>query len=104
VCELLVPVITTLYVPEVEELKVQVDVELPLAGRGDGEGVAQATDSPVDGAITVDRATVPGEPPTLVSVTVEDPVDPETKLTGPVADIEKSPVVGPDSKITTKLE
>ena len=95
VCEsgLLVSVRMTVYVPSVDEMKVQTEpVELPedkvtLVGE-------QKTTSPIDGFTDSVRSIVPANPPRLVKVTVEVPFAPDWKPTvAGLAEAEKSTTV-----------
>ena len=69
-----------MYVPRVEELKVHVEEADPPDVKETTEGLQDAL-RPVDGLIDCERLTLPANPPRLVNVTVEVPLDPVGKFT-----------------------
>ncbi len=76
----LIDVIVTVYVPWVDELKVQVEVAEPPDVRETLLGVQDA-ERPVDGFAVSERATLPAKPPRLINVTVDVPFEPDWKPT-----------------------
>jgi len=64
VIEPLVPTIVTVYVPGVDELKVQVELAVPPEDSARLVGL-QPTPRPVNGDVDTERATVPAKPLTL---------------------------------------
>ena len=75
-----VPVIITLYVAGVEELKAHVTV-----GDNVGEtvtGAPQSTVRPVVGVVEVEKDTDPANPVTLLTMSLVVPVRPELNFTG----------------------
>ena len=84
------PVIVTLYVPAVVELKVQEAVTVAFAVMPTGAG--HVTVNPAAGLVTGVRATVPAKLNVLVKETeTADPVAPELKFTGLPTEMVKSP-------------
>ena len=80
----------TPYVPAVVELRVQEAATVAFAVMLTGAG--QVTVKPVAGLVTGVRVTVPAKLKVLARETdIADPLAPELKLTGVVADIVKSP-------------
>ena len=76
----LVPVTVTVYVPRVEELKLHVDEAEPPEVKERIDGLQDAL-RPADGLIDCERLTLPANPPRLVNVMVEVPLDPDGKFT-----------------------
>jgi len=73
---------------------VEVGVQVPVTGLEEVivRLAGQLGVRPDAGEVEVDRLTVPVNPPEGVTVIVEDPVDPEVKSAGVVAEIVKSVV------------